>query len=516
MISVIVQAHFDYECDSDDEWEEEEPGESLHGSDDEKDRESDDDEYDIDNQFFVPHGHLSDEEIGGAGDADDDDEDEDDDDLDEGGSKTRGIGIEIDDNSPAVQKAKLKIIQQQFANEMKKKTEKIKPRLVGCVWRQRNGAPPESCPSVIWEMLCARAMVFDGTSVRLQRPEPVPVPDTPSETTGETVRIRARLTDDDVADLIRLVHGNTINRSFMQSEFLAHLERKHATTSTQTGAPVKPHLISKAALLQKIQELARYRACPDEGEMIGKFCWYVDAESRAKYGCAETPIPNVWQYTLKRPKHRRFTEGEEAGAVDNQLLANGTAAGPGRHTSVDLSDDPSKKTKKASKFNISQFTRVLTDDDKRRRFAAVSSTELGQENTNGVIAAAQPTGASSDAPTTATAPAKRKRVKLQSVPLNQSPGQSAALTVAGKSKADAATPTPVAPVVRKRVSLLASVPLNQEIPAATKNALISNFLNQSKSAAAAAVGIVVNVETAEATTPLPLPSVNETTVIELD
>lgn len=52
---------FDYEVDSADEWEEEEPGESLHGSDDEKDKESED-EYEVDNSIFVPHGYLSDDE----------------------------------------------------------------------------------------------------------------------------------------------------------------------------------------------------------------------------------------------------------------------------------------------------------------------------------------------------------------------------------------------------------------------------------------------------------------------
>ena len=37
--------------------EEEEPGESLHGSDDEKDEENpEDNEYDVDNDFMVPHG----------------------------------------------------------------------------------------------------------------------------------------------------------------------------------------------------------------------------------------------------------------------------------------------------------------------------------------------------------------------------------------------------------------------------------------------------------------------------
>lgn len=62
-----LQKFFDYEVDSDDEWEEEEPGESLHGSDDEKESE---DEYEVDNEFFVPHGYLSDEENIGQEDED--------------------------------------------------------------------------------------------------------------------------------------------------------------------------------------------------------------------------------------------------------------------------------------------------------------------------------------------------------------------------------------------------------------------------------------------------------------
>lgn len=53
----IFQKWFDYEIDSDDEWEEEEPGESLKGSDDEKDEENpEENEYDVDNEFMVPHG----------------------------------------------------------------------------------------------------------------------------------------------------------------------------------------------------------------------------------------------------------------------------------------------------------------------------------------------------------------------------------------------------------------------------------------------------------------------------
>uniref|UniRef100_A0A3B4AK22 Uncharacterized protein n=1 Tax=Periophthalmus magnuspinnatus TaxID=409849 RepID=A0A3B4AK22_9GOBI len=50
----------DYEVDSDEEWEEEEPGESLsHSEGDEEEGGEDDDE---DDGFFVPHGYLSDDE----------------------------------------------------------------------------------------------------------------------------------------------------------------------------------------------------------------------------------------------------------------------------------------------------------------------------------------------------------------------------------------------------------------------------------------------------------------------
>jgi len=50
---------FDYEIDSDDEWEEEDPGESILVTDEEEEPE---DEYEVDNDVFVPHGYLSDEE----------------------------------------------------------------------------------------------------------------------------------------------------------------------------------------------------------------------------------------------------------------------------------------------------------------------------------------------------------------------------------------------------------------------------------------------------------------------
>lgn len=52
------ESTLNYEVDSEDEWEpEDEKGESLTGSDEDEP----DDDYDIDNEFMVPHGYLSDE-----------------------------------------------------------------------------------------------------------------------------------------------------------------------------------------------------------------------------------------------------------------------------------------------------------------------------------------------------------------------------------------------------------------------------------------------------------------------
>lgn len=47
--------------DSDDDWEEEQEGESLDGSACGSDDDTGADDYEIDNEVFVPHGYLSDE-----------------------------------------------------------------------------------------------------------------------------------------------------------------------------------------------------------------------------------------------------------------------------------------------------------------------------------------------------------------------------------------------------------------------------------------------------------------------
>ncbi|RZC42126.1 chromatin assembly factor 1 subunit A [Asbolus verrucosus] len=103
----------DYEVDSDDDWEEEEQGESLSSDEEEKENEAENDDYEVDNEFFVPHGHLSDDEVD-----------------DEATSKL----------SPESHKQKLKLLKDEFDQDMQMKTHKMKPRSIGCVWYNKDGS----------------------------------------------------------------------------------------------------------------------------------------------------------------------------------------------------------------------------------------------------------------------------------------------------------------------------------------------------------------------------------------
>ncbi|KAJ6635300.1 Chromatin assembly factor 1 subunit A [Pseudolycoriella hygida] len=378
---------FDYEIDSDDEWEDEEPGESLHGSDDEKDKESDDD-YDIDNEFFVPHGHLSDEELANNGEID-------------------------DDNSPDTQKAKLKIMQKVFSDEMKKKTEKIKPRLVGLIWQNKDGSQPQLCPDVIWEMLQMRAMIFNGPTVVIpivKTPEKGDTVDENNEAKkGSVVKKRIKLTDESVTDLIRLVHGNTNSSEFLSKEF-------RAFTAEKNGDNEKSQEFSLASIRQKIKELAEWKPCPEEGALLNKYCWYVSVEQRERNNMLSLPMKNDWSYILT-PKTKLKNDTKKTKENDKSKKQS------------EPNDEPPASTKKPeSKLgNIAKFTKVLSEDDKKKNF---------------------------------------------SIPIQES-GEIAS----PKSKSDIEpSPKPA----KKRVNLLMSVPRDQEIPVQTKNSLISQFLSSTK------------------------------------
>ncbi|KAL3310648.1 Chromatin assembly factor 1, subunit A, partial [Cichlidogyrus casuarinus] len=105
--------YFDYDVDSDDEWEEEEPGESITHSDNEEEEKLPDEEEEEDDEFFVPHGYLSDDE-GVSGD-------------------------ENEETPDAEDRLEMKKLRQRLSlavydNAHKRGLQKIRPRIIGPMW----------------------------------------------------------------------------------------------------------------------------------------------------------------------------------------------------------------------------------------------------------------------------------------------------------------------------------------------------------------------------------------------
>lgn len=70
--------------------------------------------------------------------------------------------------SPEAQKARLKHLEDEFEIEMKKPTEKLKPRLYGPLWETEDGGKPEHCVDVLWNYFQKLAMIMNDPTPLLQ------------------------------------------------------------------------------------------------------------------------------------------------------------------------------------------------------------------------------------------------------------------------------------------------------------------------------------------------------------
>lgn len=422
--------------ESDDEWEEEEPGESLHGSEDEKEKESEDD-YEVDNDFFVPHGHLSDEEM-------------------------QNEDNEMDDNSPEAQKVKLKLRQDEFNDEMKKKTEKIKPRLIGCIWVDEAGGCPDNCPSVFWELLKFRAMLSAGPIV-LRPPIPEAAEKGDDEADAEdndTEKVDRRkmqgLSEDECRDLIRLVHGNVNSVKFLVKEFKVHLEK-----SLDAKAAV-PRVITEIGILRKIKEIA-----------VREAFWTVQQEFLDQYNLSDLSLTNAWTYALT-PKRTVVAEKKQAQNSPQVTSASAPSVAPVVVDATPLpktpvrppvekkESPPSAKQKTNNKNSITQFTKVLTNEEKQKQFQSIS------------ISSPKPTQTASTANENKAPTKVDVEVMVVETTIKEKPIQPVVPITTTTTKAQPPPPPPA----KKRVPLLMSVPRGQAISEQSKSLLIKNFLTK--------------------------------------
>ncbi|KAG5900030.1 hypothetical protein JTB14_009110 [Gonioctena quinquepunctata] len=230
--------YLNYEEDSDDDWEEEEQGESLNGSEDEADKENEDekDDYEVDNDFFVPHGHLSEDEI--------DDE-------------------ENASLSPESLKQKLKLLKEEFDQDMQLKTNKLKPRSIGCIWYNKDGSNVEEALNRYLQPL---AIISNGPIIIKKRSEITAAPK------YRKVKSSKELNSEHIPVFLKIIHGNTNKKILLVEQFLSNMHKSGITVDT-----------SKATLIKKLKQFAKWRKCDDDGPMKNKFGWFVHQDVKLKY-----------------------------------------------------------------------------------------------------------------------------------------------------------------------------------------------------------------------------------------
>ncbi|XP_051893778.1 chromatin assembly factor 1 subunit A isoform X2 [Pristis pectinata] len=312
----------DYEVDSDDEWEEEEPGESLSHSEGDDDDEGDDE--DDDDGFFVPHGYLSEGE--GA--------------TDEEGE------------NPEKQKIRQRMKAKEWDELMKgKKFQVLQPTLLGCFW--------ENDSDVLHETTMKTLQQFSIHMFENQVED---------EQLQETHN--GKLKEEQILmSLLPLLHGNVSGKKAIIKEFQEWYKHKPSAdtpalpppdSSSPPGSdasrPQTPtvdedvSIPSKAKLRRLIAENGVY----EKRRAFRLKCWYVHEHVLRKFRMENLPVPGQWNCLAQ---------------VQSTVKEESTiTAGSGQNTPSLVRTTPqcipgSGKRKPAGSMSIKKFMQKCVDTD---------------------------------------------------------------------------------------------------------------------------------------------------------
>ncbi|KAI7791366.1 chromatin assembly factor 1 subunit A [Triplophysa rosa] len=263
----------DYEVDSDEEWEEEEPGESLSHSEGDDDDEAGDDDDD-DDGFFVPHGYLSE----GEGALEEDEE---------GGD-------------PEKLKVRQKIKAREWENELmsKGKVKVLEPVVRGCWWEGEE-------PTVDFLQPYAVCML-----------EPLPKDEacTPERDLSRQMRNEKLL-----SQLLPLLHGNVNSSKLIINEFLEFCRQQ--TSPTESPLTSTNHIPPRIQVRRLIKESGVY----EKRSTYRRCCWYVHADVLARHSQEALPVPCQWTYLTSGAQ---ITREEPAGSEGNSPTSQSTSSTP--------------------------------------------------------------------------------------------------------------------------------------------------------------------------------------------
>lgn len=302
---------------------------------------------------------------------------------------------------------KLKILGEQFEAERNVKTYKLKPKIIGCIWQGPGNSFPESSEYIlfidihistlsvyllyillynyiiytynyyyllyiftiihnyIFKLVSVPTKVKEFLSARQAWVNNLPII-FPSSATPEEAKTSAneckmsahqqsvrgakktKFPDEALSDLIRLVHGNRHGRHVLMREFMTFWSKKGGS-----------HL-SKVSVLSKINEIADRIACPDEGPMHLKSCWYVPEDIRKQYlPDVELSLPNRWKYICTMPSRKSDTQN----VTDK----------------IEKEEKDKEKDKKHIPL-ITQFTKKITQKEMKKQLAKSDLEEMKKQS----------------------------------------------------------------------------------------------------------------------------------------
>ncbi|XP_038633155.1 chromatin assembly factor 1 subunit A isoform X1 [Scyliorhinus canicula] len=327
----------DYEVDSDDEWEEEEPGESLSHSEGDDDDEADDE--DDDDGFFVPHGYLSEGE--GA--------------SDEGGN-------------PEKQKIRQKMKAKEWDELMKgKKFQVLQPALIGCFWENESDVLQSSAMRILQQF---SVCLFDHHLEDEQLHNGIH---------------NGKLKEEQILiSLLPLLHGNVNGRKAIIKEFQEWYKQKPSTNvqalpPTDSTSPLgsdasRPETLSVDEYLTipskaKLQRLISENGVYEKRTTFRLKCWYVHEEVLKKFRMENLPVPGQWNYLTQVQSTAKEESATAAGSGQN-------APSLGKNTGQCVTGSGKKKA--AGSMSIKRFMHKFVDADGQ---AEVTETDGFQADT---------------------------------------------------------------------------------------------------------------------------------------
>ncbi|XP_018525689.1 chromatin assembly factor 1 subunit A [Lates calcarifer] len=309
----------DYEVDSDEEWEEEEPGESLSHSEGEDEDEGGDDDDDDDDGFFVPHGYLSDDE--GALEEE------------EGGDLEK-------------QKLRQKLKAREWDELMstKKKMKVLEPVVRGCVWEGEG-------PGLDLLQPYAVCMV-----------EPLPKADTsisPEELSQKCQR-EAQL----LGQLLPLLHGNVNSSKVIITEFQEFCRQQNSSSSSSSPPELSSPQSPAENIPTRIQlkRLIKNNAVYEKRSTYRRCCWYVHTDVLSRFSQEALPVPCQWTYLT--------TGAREESREEPQAATGSQGNSPTTPQTSSTTSSSSNKRRSTGSMSITKFMKKCADPEQTEAMEA--------------------------------------------------------------------------------------------------------------------------------------------------